>query len=51
MAGSFVKNKERRIMNIEKFTDMLLKSHEKMEVPAAMVEHITEDSGRRNIVQ
>lgn len=32
-------------MNIEKFTDMLLKSHEKMEVPAAMVEHITEDGG------
>ncbi|EOS43477.1 hypothetical protein C809_03876 [Lachnospiraceae bacterium MD335] len=32
-------------MNIEKFTDMLLKSLEKMEVPAATVEHITEDGG------
>lgn len=32
-------------MNIEKFTDMLLKSLEKMEVPAATVEQITEDGG------
>ena len=32
-------------MNIEKFTDMLLNSLEKMEVPAATVEQITEDGG------
>ena len=32
-------------MNIEKFTDMLLKSLEKMEVPAATVEHITQNGG------
>lgn len=32
-------------MNIEKFTDMLLKSLEKMEVPAATAEHLTEDGG------
>ena len=32
-------------MNIEKFTDMLLNSLEKMEVPAATVEHITRDGG------
>lgn len=47
MLGSFYKEELRkgRIMNIEKFTDMLLKSLEKMEVPAATVEHITEDGG------
>lgn len=32
-------------MNIEKFTDMLLKSLEIMEVPATTVEHITGDGG------
>lgn len=32
-------------MNIEKFTDMLLKSLEKMEVLAATIEQITEDGG------
>ena len=32
-------------MNIEKFTDMLLKSLEKMEAPAVMIEHIAEDGG------
>ena len=45
--GSFCKEELRkgRIMNIEKFTDMLLNSLEKMEVPAATVEHITRDGG------
>ena len=32
-------------MNIEKFTDMLLNSLEKMEVSATKVEQITEDGG------
>ena len=32
-------------MNIEKFADMLLKSLEKMEVPAVEVEHIAADRG------
>ena len=32
-------------MNIENFTDMLLKSLEKMGVAAATVERITKDSG------
>ena len=32
-------------MNIEKFTDMLLKSLEKMEVPAATVEYTTKNGG------
>ena len=45
--GSFCKEELRkgRIMNIEKFTDMLLKSFEKMEVPAVTVEHITKNGG------
>ena len=42
MIRSFCKEELRkgRIMNIEKFTDMLLNSLEKMEVPAATVEHL-----------
>ena len=32
-------------MNIEKFTDMLLKTLEKMEVSVANVEHMTKDGG------
>lgn len=47
MIRSFCKEELRkgRIMNIEKFTDMLLKSLEIMEVPATTVEHITGDGG------
>ena len=47
MIRSFCKEELRkgRIMNIEKFTDMLLNSLEKMEVSATKVEQITEDGG------
>ena len=52
MIRSFCKEELRkgRIMNIEKFTDMLLKSLEIMEVPAATVEHITGDGGLLGVV-
>ena len=47
MIRSFCKEELRkgRIMNIEKFTDMLLNSLEKMEVPAATVEYTTQNGG------
>ena len=49
--GSFCKEELRkgRIMNIEKFTDMLLNSLEKMEVSATKVEQITEDGAMLGI--
>ena len=44
---SFCKEELRkgRIMNIEKFTDMLLNSLEKMEVPEAKVEYTKKNCG------
>ena len=51
MMRSFCKEELRkgRIMNIEKFTDMLLNSLEKMEVSATKVEQITEDGAMLGI--
>ena len=51
MIRSFCKEELRkgRIMNIKKFTDMLLNSLEKMEVSATKVEQITEDGAMLGI--